>query len=705
MLVDSLQASLLVYTQEKNVQAFHLRSMNKSVGMIVLIFDSSPPDFTPDIEKTLEILTGSAAYILYSEQRQRKANKLTAVVSQLTQVAEIIANATEEKLDGAQLKETLVKKTLEAARKITDQDEREQGISHIGFKKQRQVLHPDYLGKLPTPEDRFLTIQYLFFDEISAPTPEQEKDLKARLDLNTLWKTVPLDIDPKTGQPIDPQEYQFGIAGYVALNAKDPNVELLYNNIPEYRKTHGNYIPLNEDSQSQLSVPVNFRDEAIGVISVEHPDLYAYTKYDRDNLQLLATLLAGAFSYLEKNNRLEAFQKALHTIDQYKDKHPREQPLAIIEIAKEILDAQAGGLYMYDTETRKLEKFVITSERESPVDNIDPGALSTQGMAGYLFEHDTLDYLIEDDYNISRYRHAAYEKEKRIFPSVLKVKMRSQSVDESPSNVIGILNVDAKENRQFTVDEAKVLLSLADQAGLSLTRAQAFQEQKNWRSIAKLVLDDILAEEYTAVEEIDGPIASANKSALHRIAERVLEIVRTNQSLPSADQVESGNSVAIYLYHPQSLRLQYQIVGAGLPRSSFYEQYQDDSDRRLIQPIFRDPWPSSISDFHIVRDVSTDQFSSQSPNFTKNNNIRAYIAIKLRIHPHLVGVLFINFDQQYDFDSWFVRKVLEPIRQGVESAIKYLDQQRRSPEAQEGPGNTFRDFFVHSSGSECTIVR
>ena len=665
--------------KDKSARAINLRSMNKSVGILILFFQIGPPSphLTPEIQKTLDTLTGLAAYIIYSEQRHKKSAKLASIISQLAQVAEITANASANVTQGKGLREKLLRKTVEVARKITDIHNKEHCISHIGLKKQRQVLHPGYKDTPPKADDKFLTIQYLFYEDISAPTEEQEKALKDRLNARPDWKAVPLDIDPVTGQDIDPQQYPFGIAGYVALNGNDPKTIRIYNDIPKYCKTHGNYIPLNETSQSQLSVPMNFGDETIGVLSVEHPELNAYTKEDQDNLQLLATLVTGALSYIDRSSRLEAFQEAFKSIDANQNEHPQTQALAVIEIAMKLLDAQAAGLYMYDTKEGKLEKFIITSNRKATVETIDPNMLTKQGMAGYLYNHESLDFLIEDDYNESRYRHDVYHQQDREFPSVLKVKVRSRSADEGFQRVIGILDVDAPKNRQFTVEEARVLLSLADQAGLALTRAQTIQEQNNWRSITELVLDDILTEEYHDEKEIVGEETDGSKGALHKIVQRVSEIVRKNQVLQNPMQSKSRNSISLYLYHPQSFRLQYPIVGAGFSNNSYFDQYQDDQGRRLNRPIFLEPWKSTDPNFYIADNVGTDPFAMKSPEFTKNHNIQSYIAIRLNIHPHLIGILFINFDQQFEFDNWFLRTVLEPIRQGVQAAIKHLDQQRR----------------------------
>ena len=685
ILVESLDSTPHWQSQDKSIQAIHLKSMNKSVGVLILLFQLGVPSphLTPDIQNTLDTLTGLTAYIIYSEQRHKKSTRLASIISQLAEVAAITANASADATQGKGIKEVLLRKTLDVARKITDIYDKEQCISHIGLKKQRQVLHPDHKETPPRSDDKFLTIQYLFYEGISAPNEEQEKALKDRLNEKPDWKAVPLDIDPLTGQDIDPQQYPFGIAGYVALTGNDPKTNRIYNDIPNYCKTHGNYIPLSETSQSQLSVPMNFGDETIGVLSVEHPELNAYTKEDQDNLQLLATLVTGALSYIDKSSRLEAFQEAFKSIDAHQNEHPKTQAYKVIEIAMKLLDARAAGLYMYDTKEGKLEKFIITPSRRATVETIDPrmlykqGKAYKQGMAGYLYNHVSLDFLIVDDYNKSRYRHTVYRRKEREFPSVLKVKVRSRSADEGLPRVIGILDVDAPKDRQFTVEDARVLLSLADQAGLALTRAQTIQEQNNWRSITKLVFDDLLTQEYKDEKEIVGQETDRTKGALYKIVQRVSEIVRKNQALQIPAQPNSRNSISLYLYHPQSFRLQYPIVGAGFSNNSYFDEYQDDQGRRLNRPIFLEPWESTDPNFYIADNVDIDRFAKKSPEFTKKYDIQSYIAIRLNIHPHLIGVLFINFNQQFEFDNWFLRTVLEPIHQGVQAAIKHLDQQRR----------------------------
>ncbi len=97
--------------------------------------------------------------------------------------------------------------------------------------------------------------------------------------LTALQQQIDIDLNAQG-------EHEIGIAGRCVREGKSQKVDDVHS--PEEK----DYIEAVKETQSQLSVPLIIGSEVTGVISVEHPQLSAFTNEDVKNLELLAAQAA-----------------------------------------------------------------------------------------------------------------------------------------------------------------------------------------------------------------------------------------------------------------------------------------------------------------------------------------------------------------------------------------------------------------------------
>jgi GAF domain-containing protein len=235
-------------------------------------------------KKDIELLAGLAFNrIISSENTQEKFKALQqaslAVLDSLGLGQDAVRNT---------LRDELLKKIAEQALKVVKNGDNKQCFSHIALIK-----------------ENILTT-------ITANNEEaHEKLLKnPRVNVKSFGK-------------------ELSISGRAVVEKKAQNV----GNV----KNDGNYIEIYDYINSQLSVPILLREEVLGVISVEHPDVSAFSKEDVINMRILAAQAAAAIYNVKRSRVAELLYQAGNEINKQFGKL-EETLKGIVKFAELIVD-------------------------------------------------------------------------------------------------------------------------------------------------------------------------------------------------------------------------------------------------------------------------------------------------------------------------------------------------------------------------------
>jgi len=137
---------------------------------------------------------------------------------------------------------------------------------------------------------------------------------------------------------------------------------------------------------------------------------------------------------------------------------------SIVERAATLLQAEGGGIYLYDSQREELRVAIGYGHAEEYVGTtLKPG----EGMAGKVFQ--TGEPLIVDDYRTWEGRAPVYEADQP-FTAVLQVPLKWQD------RTIGILSISADVQRTFNQDDVWLATLFANQAAIAIENARLYQQ-------------------------------------------------------------------------------------------------------------------------------------------------------------------------------------------------------------------------------------
>lgn len=177
----------------------------------------------------------------------------------------------------------------------------------------------------------------------------------------------------------------------------------------------------------------------------------------------------------------------LHAISQkISEKKPLSQLLhEIMESSKELMEAEASSLLLFDEEDKKLHFYVATGEKGDLMETftVEMG----EGIAGWVAQHRE-PLLIEDCYQDPRF-NPEYDK---------KSSFRTRSMICVPlvrrQRLLGVIQViNKKKGVIFTEDDLFIFQTLASQCAISIENHQLTEKQ---------IVAEVLAKEMATAREI-----------------------------------------------------------------------------------------------------------------------------------------------------------------------------------------------------------
>jgi diguanylate cyclase (GGDEF)-like protein/PAS domain S-box-containing protein len=266
----------------------------------------------------------------------------------------------------------------------------------------------------------------------------------------------------------------------------------------------------NAPSRAVVGIPISWRDNFLGVLTVvaDHPKTFA--SEDIDLLKLFADQAAIAI----ENARL--FEETKRRADQFRALHETAHDLALlqdlptllqttVERAVRLLAGAAGGMYMYGA-TRGDLRVEVSTHPSIPIGTrLNLG----EGMAGRVAQ--SRQPLIVNDYKTWVHRSPKYEGSP--LSAVVEVPMLYSG------ELIGVLVVEeiGETTHQFTKEDAQMLSLFAEQAAGAVYNTRLFEQAKQ------------RAEEFAALYETARALSTQQDlpALLQTIVERAMALLHT----------------------------------------------------------------------------------------------------------------------------------------------------------------------------------
>jgi GAF domain-containing protein len=248
-------------------------------------------------------------------------------------------------------------------------------------------------------------------------------------------------------------------------------------------------------TKAELCVPLKLAGQVIGVLDVQDTQLNAFDETDLLAMETLADQIAVAIEnarlFGEAKRRFEE-TTALHqtSLDITAKLEMMELLKSIVERAVTLLEAEGGGICLYDPEREDLRWAIGYGHAEKYMGTtLKPG----EGMAGKVFQ--TGEPLIVDDYRTWEGRAPVYEADQP-FTAVLEVPLRWQD------QTIGVLGIEAgAQKRTFNQDDVWLATLFANQAAIAIENARIFEGER--KRVTHLELIGEVTQKIASILDLD----------------------------------------------------------------------------------------------------------------------------------------------------------------------------------------------------------
>ncbi len=284
-------------------------------------------------------------------------------------------------------------------------------------------------------------------------------------------------------QPRARRSIQGGVTGYI-IRTRQP---LLFGTRQEYLdfvEAH-DLTPIGEPTVSWLGAPLIAADRCVGVMCVQNYD--RENLYSDSDLAILNTIAGQVASALENARLFQDMQQrtiefqALYDVALSLSTQMERQELLrlIVEQAVALLDAEAGGFYLYDARAGELIFSVATGYFADFIgSHLKPG----EGLAGQVFQSRRSQ--VVSDYHSWTSRAGVYDQEARLH-NLLGVPVAGRA------GVLGVLDIaGGKQMAAFSPQDVRMAELFAAQAAVALENLQLLEDSRQ-RAAELAVLNDM----------------------------------------------------------------------------------------------------------------------------------------------------------------------------------------------------------------------
>jgi GAF domain-containing protein len=378
------------------------------------------------------------------------------------------------------------------------------------------------------------------------------------------------------------------------------------------------YVKLNSAIRSQLSVPLQIRGRAVGVLTIEHPELDVFSLEDQKSVEQLATQAAIAIEHARQHKYFENLYQAAQKIA--KGLNLRQVLETVAERARDILGADSAAILSYDSVQNRFipEEMVAVG--------IPAGELSRfraeepkPGRTAYT----VLDrgWIGVEDLSISKLRYLGDPT--RSFLTRIGVRSFEGIALKVGGEPVGVLYVNYAAPRSFDASDRRVLENFAAYAALSLRRARLHDQIEGARKMAEAAV---------SVTTLGGD----------NTLDDCTVIAKANLNCDSA---------TLYAYDPVSDKLTYPPNHIGLNDPARVEHPEGVARDSIVWKMLQRDGP------YFVKNVGEDPIFRHS-RFAREEGIKSCAAIPLLVRDQKVGVMFTNYRSPH----LFINEEIESIR-------------------------------------------
>lgn len=460
----------------------------------------------------------------------------------------------------------------------------------------------------------------------------------------------------KENHPIPPNQ---GVAQWVARNSR---ALLSQDYFQECQRL--NVVPSLQRIYAWVGVPLNAGSETIGTLSVGSRDPnITFTAKQLDLLRTIADQTAGAIvkaRLLEETERRAKQLATLNEITQQLTSTLEHEPLLqnILESAVQILDCEAGSLFMVDDET---DEFVFTvAVGPAASDLIGRRLPLGEGIIGKAFE--TRLPVVENNASQSKgWSNATDEETGFSTQALLAVPLQIKE------RVIGVVEViNKKDGLPFVDDDQNLLTAFAGQAAVAVENARLY-------TLTDRELNDRV-EELSIMQRIDRELNTSLE--IDRAMRTTLEwAMRRSQAESGLIGMLAEGGVEIVVNQGYADQLKY---------------YEDK-----LLPL---ELPAMVSA------VEKKQPVTMQLNLVEQGGLlfgtRTQIAIPLRREGNVVGIIFLESRKRVDVDLEFLSRLSDHAAVAIANAQLYAEV-----EAANIAKSDFVSFVAHELKNPMTSIK
>ncbi|MCP4344116.1 MAG: GAF domain-containing protein [Desulfobacterales bacterium] len=351
--------------------------------------------------------------------------------------------------------------------------------------------------------------------------------------------------------------------------------------------------------RSMLVSPIKTEDKVIGIISASFRGLNGFDGQDQILLDTLtkhiSTALQNKELYERENLLRRVSNKVSTTLDLYE-----VMPL-ILEGAITLTRAKFGDIHLIDQENISISH---SFEYPKGFDHPPPRLSEGKGLTQTIMKTGG-SVIIPDIKKDTRVNEKLIEKEIR---SLIGVPLKLQK------NVLGVLYLNFPHVHHYTEDEKSLLLTLSDQAAISIGNAIQFRKSKKWQHTLNL-LHEIVAKINTT---------SDFKELLKHIVKGAVELV----------SVEAAGVIHLF-----------DIAGQKIVNSyKFPEDFPHD-------PRFSEKTGQTWNIFNSgeIDEITDVPYSADVSEEMRKSGVKSIIGVPLKLKDKVIAVLFLKTLKQHKF--------------------------------------------------------
>jgi GAF domain-containing protein/ActR/RegA family two-component response regulator len=380
---------------------------------------------------------------------------------------------------------------------------------------------------------------------------------------------------------------------------------------------------LQQGVKAAACVPLPLMGRNIGVLWIHFHEKHAFSKTEKQALQLYANQSAIAYDNARRMRELVQLQKAAEAMA--REEEWKEVLKQIAHSAKQVLDADCALIWPYDAE--RGEEGIFFPEdlvAEGIPDDLlaefrnsepDPGSITKRVLEDGYIKVESLDGA-----------QAEFVREKtRGFLNKLAVKSFQGIRLDVANEPLGVLFVDYKHARGFGNEDRTILEHFANHAALTLKKARLHEQVRRSQEAARTIAK------------------ASTLGDLDRILKATVE---------GAREVLHCDISTLYTFDEEKKRFM-RMAGVGCRDEKNMRPPDEITPSSSLWRIINLPGDKN---YHLSEDALNDD--RLKGGFVRQEGVKSALGIRLRVEAERVGVMFVNYCTPHRFTQDEIKDAL-----------------------------------------------